>query len=200
MALRCLQYEPAELFEIYKNLGNIFLKQNDPDSAEDFYHKAFTINSEDESLLINLASLELYKKQIDEAQMRFQQVLFKNSKSEKAWVGLSLVHLQKNDLELALANLKTALEIDPLNRTALQVFCKTAIQERNYIEASEYLQDYLSAIESDEEMSLVLIHLFCLMGHSAYARMELERALLWNPKSESLLKIEAELNGTPVPD
>jgi tetratricopeptide (TPR) repeat protein len=195
MALRSLYYEPSELFEVYKNLGNVFLKLADVESAEDFYNKAFTINPKDENLLVNLASLEIYKDQIDEAQTRFQQILAANSGNEKAWIGLALVHLKKNDIELAVGNLKYALDINPLNRTALQVFCKTAIQERMFIEATQYLQDYLSTVESDEEMSLVLVHLFCLLGQSDFAKFELERALLWNPTSPALLAVEKELTG-----
>ena len=55
------------------------------------------------------------------------------------------------------------------------------------------MSDYLSTVELDEEMSFVLVQLFCQMGQFEYALIELDRVMLWNPMSESAAKLETEI-------
>jgi tetratricopeptide (TPR) repeat protein len=107
------------LFEVYKNMGNLYLKCGDIDAAEEKYNQANSINSQDESLIINYGVLAIQKGDYDEAKSRFSQVLTVNGASDLAWVGLGLVHRAHADHELARACLLRGLDENPYNKMAI---------------------------------------------------------------------------------
>lgn len=188
-----LTSEKETLFEIYKNLGNIFTREADFDAAEEYYHRAFDIHPNSDALLVNLGTLELQQNEYNEAIDRFRKAIQINKRNDKAWVGLALVHNQMGDRSLALANIENAIECNPKNRTAVQVYANWAFQDGKYVHAIEVLQNYLSLHEVDEEISLVLIQFLSQMNRFDLAHFEIERVLLWNPKSERLSQLEKEL-------
>lgn len=195
-ALGMLTNESAELFEVYKNLGNICLREADFDSALEFYNKAFTLNSRSDILQVNLGTLALQQQALEEAVTRFREALEINSRNDKAWVGLALVHNAMGDHVLARANLENALDANSTNRTAVHLAASWAVRDQDLAFAVEALEDFVSAVDCDEEMSLLLIHLFCLRNQLFEARLELERLLLWNPSNPKLLQIEQEILNT----
>lgn len=176
-------------------MGNIFLKEADLESAEEFYHKAYAIDSQSDVLLVNLGTLAIQTQEFELALSRFRQALEINSKNDKAWVGLALVHRQMGDLVLSKANLESALDVNPLNRTAVHLVADWGLREKNFEFVENTLIEYVSGVEFDEEMSLLLIHTFCLNGKIVEASLELERMLLWDPSNARLLQIEKELKG-----
>jgi tetratricopeptide (TPR) repeat protein len=192
-ALKLLTDESKGLFEVYKNLGNIFLREGDFDSAEEFYNKAFTLDSQSDVLLVNLGTMALQQQSHDQAVERFREALQINPRNGKAWVGLALVHNAVGDHVLARANLENALDADSSNRTAVHLAASWAVRDQDFSFAIEALQDYVSQVDQDEEMSLLLIHLLCLRSQFLEARLELERLLLWDPSNEKLLQIEQEI-------
>lgn len=194
-ALNSLQDTHVMLFEVYKNLGNIFLRENDVDATEEFYNKAYSINSNSDVLLVNMGTLAFQGGDFNLALERYRQALEINSKNDKAWVGLALAHHQMGDHVLAQANIESALDVNPLNRTAVHLVADWGLREKNYKFVSECLINYVSGVEYDEDISLLLIHTFCLEGRTIEASIELERMMLWDPCNEKLHKIEQELKG-----
>jgi tetratricopeptide (TPR) repeat protein len=192
-ALGILTEESKELFEVYKNLGNISLRENDFDSAEEYYNKAHALNSRSDILLVNLGTLALQQQSLDLSVTRFREALEVNVRNDKAWVGLALVHNAMGDHVLARANLENALDVNSRNRTAVHLAASWAVRDQDLGFAIEALEDFVSEVDCDEEMSLLLIHLFCLRNQFIEARLELERLLLWNPKDAKLLQIEQEI-------
>jgi Tfp pilus assembly protein PilF len=169
------------------------MRESEFDSAEEYYNKAFAINSHSDVLLVNLGTLALQQESFELALSRFRQALELNSQNDKAWVGLSLVHNSMGDHILARANLENALDSNPVNRTAVHLLASWAIRDKDFDFAIGALQDYVSSVDCDDEMSLLLIHLFCLKNQYVNAQLELERLLLWNPLEPKLLQIEAEI-------
>lgn len=197
-----LRYEEAitvamdanpKLFDAYKNLGNLYCRQGDYLAAEEQYFKAFTMNPNSDVLLVNLGTLEIQKNDFLKAQEKFKAALEINSKNDKAWVGLAFVFEKLGELDLAIANLENALEIDSKNRTATHVYAAWCVRLNNVNPAIDTIQTYLSQVEYDEEMSLLLTHLFCLKGDSHLAILEIERVLCWNPLHEKALQIYNQL-------
>ena len=184
---------PKELFDVYKNVGNILTRDKDYDGAEEYYHKAFTLNPSSDTLMINLGTLAMQKQDWGSALQHFRQAVAQNSMNEKAWVGLALVHQAMADLPLAIGNLETALDINPENRTAVHLFSAWVIQLGQYQKAIERLQDFLSRTEVDKDLSLVLIQLFCQTNRLDLALLEIERLLLWIPNDDVLLQVEQEI-------
>lgn len=192
-ALLTLTYEEEGLFEVYKNMGNILVKERDYEAAEEFYNKAFTLRSNSDVLQINLGTLDLQKENHERALERFRKALEINPRNDKAWVGLALVHNLMGDHVLAQANLDNAIDINPFNKTAIQLASSWAVRDKKFDSAILHLETYLTQSEFDEEISLILIHLFCLSNRFDLAKIELNRLLLWNPKHQQALMLEKEI-------
>lgn len=185
--------ENESLFEVFKQMGNIFVRKGDFESAEEFYNKAFTLNPDSDVLQVNLGTLAVQKQDWSEAMNRFRRSLELNSINDKAWVGLGLCYQKLGDAHMAQAALENALDIDPSNRTAVHLLASWSFANDQVAAASERLKDYLATQESDVEMSLVLIHLFCHLKNYRFARLELERAICWSPDRQDLVDLALQI-------
>lgn len=143
-ALSIIDYESPYLFLIYKNLGNISVKERDFDSAEEFYNKAYTQNAHSDDLFVNYGTLEIQKDNMDTAAERFQEAIKLNENNDKAWIGLALIYRKKGDFDLSWANLKRALDIHLSNAVALKLCVEWALAEDECEYAIETLENYLS--------------------------------------------------------
>jgi tetratricopeptide (TPR) repeat protein len=192
-ALSVITEENSVLFELYKNMGNIFVRQGDFDGAEEFYNKAYTVNSQSDVLLVNYGTLEVQRSDYDKSLYCFRKAVEVNPANDKAWVGLAMVHNEFGDIELAWANIESALDINPTNRTAVHLAANWGLRDTKIEKAIEYLQQYLASVEQDEDMSLVLINLFCTIGHLEKALLEMERVLLWNPDHKEVRQLKKKI-------
>ncbi len=192
-ALSVQDDKSSELFEVFKNMGNLLIKESDFEGAEEFYNKAFNLNNRSVNLLVNFGTLALQKSNYEEAKERFRAALEIDAKFDKAWVGLAVVHQSMGDFVLAKANIENALDVNPSNRTAVLLSSSWGIRENDYSVCTEHLQKYLETVEFDEEASLLLAHLFCLQGQRMQAQLEVERLLLWHPENEKFQQLEIEL-------
>ena len=192
-ALNYTTEDSGLLFEVYKNIGNIFVKSSDFDAAEEFYNKAHTLNPQSDVLFVNFGTLEIQRNDLNSALERFRSALGVNPQNDKAWVGLALVHNQMGDQVLAQANLENAIDVNPKNRTAVHLLANWSVRDQKFDSAISALEDYLGMVDFDEDMSLVLIHLFCLSGRLDLALFEIERLLLWNPANKEVADLEQKI-------
>lgn len=192
-SLSLLTEEDDALFEIYKNMGNIMVRQGDFEGAEEYYNKAYTLNPSSDTLLVNFGTLEVQRQDYDKSLYCFRQAVEANPKNDKAWVGLAMVHFQFGDHELAWANLESAVDINPANRTAVLLLANWGVRDHREAQSIEVLQSYLSRVEFDEEMSLALINLYCSNSQIAEAKLECERVLLWNPENQEVASLREKL-------
>lgn len=192
-ALSVLKEEDEHLFEVYKNMGNIFVRQGDFDAAEEYYNKAYTMNSQSDILLVNFGTLEVQRNDYDKSLYCFRKAVEVNPSNDKAWVGLAMVHNQFGDSDLAWANLESALDINSQNRTAVHLAANWGLRDGRIQKAIEALQSYLASVEEDEDMSLVLINLFCSAGQLDQALLEMERVLLWNPNHQEVRNLKKKI-------
>ena len=191
--LSVMEDSSPQVFEIYKNMGNISVKLADFDGAEEFYNKAYTLNSQSDVLLINFGTLEVQRGDFDKALFCFRQAIQVNEKNDKAWVGLALMHSEYGDHDLATANLITALDLQPMNRTAVLLCAKWAFRDSKETSAIPVLEHFLSIENFDEEMSLILIQLYICQNEFAKAQMEVTKILAWNPDFKAVREIEKQL-------
>jgi tetratricopeptide (TPR) repeat protein len=194
-ALSTLTFETEGLFEVYKNMGNLSVKFRDFEGAEEFYSKALTLKADSDQLYVNFGTLAIQREDWNDAGVRFRSALSVNPNNDKAWVGLAIVHNSVGDFHLAKANIDNAIEITPSNRTAALLGAQWAIRDQRHADAADILQKYLSEVDCDAELSLVLIHTFCLLNRTELALLEVERILLWQPYHAQAIAIEAELKG-----
>lgn len=192
-ALSVLTQENEVLFECYKNMGNIFVRQGDFEAAEEYYNKAYTLNSRSDILLVNFGTLEVQRNDFDKSLYCFRKAVEINPRNDKAWIGLGMVHNHFCDNELAWANIESALEINPRNRTGVHLAANWAQRDGKLQKAIELLQAYLGEVEEDEDMSLVLINLLCAAGQVDTAVLEMERVLLWNPDHKEVRELKKKI-------
>ena len=165
------------LFEIYKNMGNIFVRAGDFEAAEENYNKAYTLNAASDALMVNYGTLEVQRENFSEALSRFRRAIEINSGNDRGWVGLALMHRYMGDLELSWANLERSLDLNIKNKTALRLLVDWAVADHRVDRAISRLQDYLSAGNQDIDMSVQLAKLFFYTNRAFEGEIELARSL-----------------------
>ncbi|CAN5547957.1 hypothetical protein BH10BDE1_BH10BDE1_32000 [soil metagenome] len=177
------------LFEVYKNIGNILVRQGDFDGAEDFYNRAFTIEPKSDSLLVNFGTLEINRDDLEAAGARFRAAIEINAQSDRAWVGLALVHRAKGDFELSWANLERALDLNASNRTAMKLIVEWAVRDGRVQAAAARLEHYLAKDGEDAEMAFALAKCQTLLGRFNDALFECERVVALDPEQAEALRL-----------
>jgi tetratricopeptide (TPR) repeat protein len=190
----CVAPESApEHFEVFKTLGNIFVRRGDFLSAEDNYHKAHRFNPNSDVLHVNFGTLSIQKSDWEVACEHFRHALAVNPSNDKAWVGLALCHRMKGDFELAWGNIEAALEYNPLNDVALGLSLDWGAQDGREFRALELIRHFLVSGGWNEKMSLAFAWLSWRRGDAHIARLELERLLAVNPANEAAMKLIGEI-------
>lgn len=185
--------ESQLVFDIYKEIGNLFVRLQDFDGAEEYYHKAFALSPDSDALQVNLGTLAVQRSNWPEARDRFRAALTLNPTNDRAWVGVALAHYNLDEVDLAFANLMNALEMAPGNRTGVHLLAAWSQRHQRQAAAIEALENYLAFTGFDEDMSIALIELYCEMKEYKFAMLELERVLCWNPERTDLYELEAQL-------
>jgi tetratricopeptide (TPR) repeat protein len=185
------------LFDVFKTLGNIFVRRADFDSAEDSYNKAHRLRPDSDVLYVNIGTLAIQRSGWDEAVDKFRHALQLNMSNDKAWVGLALGHRMKGDFELSWGNLEAALEYNPLNETALGLALDWSTYDGREFRVLELIRNFLVEGGWNERLSLAFAWLSFRRGERAAARLELERLLAVNPANEQALKLINEMRLSP---
>lgn len=187
--------ENPALFEVHKNMGNIFVRRGDFESAEECYNKAHTMNPESDALMVNFGTLEVQRNDLGRSLECFRKAVAINSSNDRAWTGLAMAHDAFSDFELAWGDLERALDLNPRNRTAVILAAMWAQRDCTPQRAISRLQDYLSSDEGDDEISLALVNLFCAAGRVDLATLETGRVLAWNPGRTDVRELFNKLQG-----
>lgn len=185
-----------ELFDVFKTLGNIYVKRGDLESAEENYNKAFRLNPDSDSLHVNLGTLHIQRHDWEQATDRFRAALSLNPSNDKAWVGLALCHRMKGDWELAWGNLEAALEYNPLNEVALGLALEWSTHEGKEFRALDLIRNFLVEGGWNEKLSLAFAWLSYRRGETVHAKLELERILAVNPTNFQALSLADELRNS----
>ncbi len=181
-------------FEVYKSLGNIYVRTKKFENAQKCFEKALVLNKYSDAISINMGTLAIQRNDLNSSLYYYREAVKVNPRNDKAWVGLALSHHQMGDFHLAKANLENAIEINPVNKTALILLANWTVQDKTSLSICEHLENYLSLVEEfDSEISLILIQIFCENEQWAMAKLEIERNLLWHPLNENTLVLEREI-------
>ncbi len=180
-----LQREDSAItFEIFKRIGTCSLHVKDVEGAEEYFHKALRLNRRDADLFVRLGTMEFQRENHHKSLEHFEQALLLDRKCEKAWVGIGMNHLKFGDYDLGVANLKMALDINPLNRTAVHLLCAWG---RNIVKKSELnrtLVRYLADFHDDSEMSLLLVQGLCEEKNTQLAFLESVKSLVFHTQNK----------------
>jgi tetratricopeptide (TPR) repeat protein len=185
------------LFEVFKTLGNVYVRKGDYETAEDNYNKAHRLCPHSDILHVNLGTLAIQRQDWDEAAERFRHALNIENSNDKAWVGLAIAHRMKGDFELAWGNVEAALEYNPLNEVALGLALEWSTYDGREFRALEMIRTFLIEGGWSERMSLAFAWLSFRRGEGDKARLELERLLAVNPGNVQALTLLTEIRTTP---
>jgi len=195
-ALRCyfeclalMKCDPEKLFEVYKNLGNIFVRQKDFEGAEEYYNRAYVLDRQADMVLVNFGTLEVQRENYDRALECFRQAIEINSQNDRAWIGLALVHNYFGDHDLAWGNIERAIDISSKNPTSLQIYATWGLQRQRIERPMEILMNVIHEIESSTTLFLLLIQMLIQSEKFQLARLEAERAFLLDPMNEELARM-----------
>lgn len=192
----CMIYveeKDQELFEVYKNIGNIFVRTADYDAAEEYYQKAFNLNRNSDVLLVNFGTLEIQRNDFEQALYCLRTAAEINPKNDKAWIGLALVHHKMGDFELSIGNLKKALDVQKMNRTAILLFHAWAEVPEDREQSYHYIVDYLAENPEDVEISLISIQSQAQKKNLFLAQMELMRIHMFQPNDKDINHLKTQL-------
>lgn len=181
------------LFAVYKNLGNLYLKKGQLESAQQFYLKAYAINPQSDDLLVNLAILDLQKGDEALALEKFRHALFANEKNEKAWAGLSLIYELFGERELAVGCIKRAIDCNPNNLNALHIYSQLCIKNKTPDAAISLLENYMDNNSFNIDACIYLVELYIHNCDFVKARFTVNLGFLWQPKNLSLATWDATL-------
>lgn len=193
-ALSIVRTPTLQLFEAYKNIGNILVRQGDFEGAEDYYNKANTINSNSDVLYVNYGTLEVQREDFDKAIFCFRQAVQINPKNDKGWVGLAMVHNHFSDLELAWANVETALDINSGNRTAILLAANWCSRDQKIERGIDLLEKYLAVADYDEDLSFVYVNFCIQLNFYSKATTELLKMNLYNPSNKNIVSIQKQIS------
>jgi tetratricopeptide (TPR) repeat protein len=174
-------HEPTILFDIYKNLGKLYLKNSNLENAEKFYLKAYAIDPQSDDLLVNLATLDLQKSNEALALEKYRNALLLNEKNDKAWSGLSLVYELFGERELALGCIKKAIDINPENLNALHIYSQLCVKNKTPQDALILLDKWTDKHDFNINICLFQIELYIQNKEFTKARFILNLGFLWEP-------------------
>lgn len=192
--LDLIDYESPFLFEIYKNLGNLYLRSGDVDEAEEHYNRAYTLNSHSDQLMVNYGTLELQKGSIQEATERFQQAIFLNDKNEKGWAGLALVHRLRSDFDLSWGALDKSLDIRFDNIVALKLCIQWSVEDMSFSRAIDRVKTYLLSYPDDTDMIYSLAGLLFHAGRIEDAKVEVNKLISIDPNNQDIKKLNNNIS------
>ncbi|MCB0749567.1 MAG: tetratricopeptide repeat protein, partial [Ignavibacteriae bacterium] len=176
------------LFNIYKQIGNLSVRDGDLEAAEEYYNKAFSIDSKSDTLLVNFGTLEMQRGDYEKALIRFREAIEINKSNAKAWIGLGMIHRKYGDHELSIANIVCALDLEPENKTALKLYSDWSVHSSCIQSACERLEAYLEKNDQDVEFILIYAKLNFILGKIDKAKLEAEKAFSLEPENIDTLE------------
>lgn len=185
-----------EVFIMYKNLGNIYVRQKNYELAESYYMKALAMEPDSDTIYINLGTLEVQKNNYDKALEYLRKAVKLNPKNDRGWVGLAIVHKEYGDMELSWGNLMTANDINPANEVAIKLVIDWGLKQGLYSEVCSKIENYLEHQGQDTEVSFLYAQILMQMKKYNPALVELERVLAHDPNHMGAIDLYHDIKST----
>jgi Flp pilus assembly protein TadD len=189
LALSSIDFESPRLFEIYKNMGNLFLSSGDLDAAEEHYNRALELKPHSDALYVNYGTLEIQRGDYSTAILRFREALAFNQTNERAWIGLAMSYHQLGDVEMAWGAVEKALDLSPVNLLALRLLIEWSLKRESYSSVVARLNAYLAVRPTDADMAYSLAVVLVKSGHWHEAEFEVDRVLNFLPGRPDALEL-----------
>ncbi len=146
----------AEVFDL---LSNIYIQENDFEGLAEVVKSYEQEQVQTECYFYSRSLLCLNESNEIQALENLRLAVLTNKNFDQAWVALALVHEKMGDQDLAMANLEKALDVNPLNISALKHYSKKSILAGDVDKAVEKISFYLQEYNFDLEMTTQYVEL-----------------------------------------
>ena len=152
-----------DLYLVLRNLGNIYARKGALDEARKYYEKVLRLCPVSDELRVNYGILEIQAGHFDEALKWFRNAVESNGHNDGAWVGLAIIHNEYGDPDLSWANLEKALDINPINKTALNLYFEWGIKNHKIDLVRSRYQTVINRYPHRDDLRISLAKVqFCL--------------------------------------
>lgn len=107
--MSALAYHP-EQYDLYYNIGMMFTRLNDFQSAKEYYDKAAKLNSLLYRAKFDLAQIALLYNEIEEAEKYLEECINDEELSDEVYYYLAYIYMMKRDKQKAIQYLNIAVE------------------------------------------------------------------------------------------
>ncbi len=141
----------------YASIGDVCLKENNPQDAVVAYRKALRENPNNRNLLVKLATVlqTYFEDNVDEAIDCYTKLLLHEPQNAKIYYELGHLYIQKEDRINAVNAFKLALDIDVENPFYHNSLAYALVQVEHYDEAIEHYKKAISINPENEWTSIV---------------------------------------------
>lgn len=191
---RCLELKgvlSTEKIEIYRTLGNVYMKKDLLDEALVSYYKVLELK-EDVDTHCSIGSCMLRLRDLEGAKSHFISAMRINPSYSKSYFGLASCALGIGNKVAALEFLVQSLERDIHNPTALFYLVKCAYELKKYDQTEKILRQYLDVSPVNSSLLYSLAGIQYHLGKKEESRMVAQSILDLNPEhsgAKNLIKI-----------
>lgn len=164
LSLQAKVLNPNESKQLFHNLIDIYIVFNDFEGLQEIVNQNSLSLNLDEMGLFAQGLLHIQADRSNEAIECLRQAVEINPRLDRAWVSLAIMHNKMGDMELALANIEKALDINHQNPVAVKCYAIWKEQLGEYKSACHKVSSYLQTNNFDQEMTKKEIDLLNKMG------------------------------------
>lgn len=189
-----LRLDSVEGISLSHLLVKIYLEFSDYEGVEEILKLSFSQLPTDDVLNWASGVLSLTREQKNEALNFFRKAIALNESSEQAWISLALLHEEMGDRELAIANIERALDINPLQSTALKLMMKW--QHNSRIDTARVIEKvdfYLQNTDFDVDIEICYAQMLSQNNAIDRAQFELDKSVLFQPSNTQLQSLRIHL-------
>jgi tetratricopeptide (TPR) repeat protein len=113
--------DPQASLRAFTGLGDIYIRKEDFDKAQEYFAQALDISPEDEVAAYNVGEVLFSHQKVDEAIKYFELSIQIKKDWSKPYLKLGYVYLNKGDFDKSLEYFNNFIEMDPENSEAPNV-------------------------------------------------------------------------------
>jgi len=138
---------------VFDLLAQIYIQENDFEGLNEIVQSYEVEAILTEQYYFSKSLLSLSKSDEKSALSQLRSAVLKNNNFDRAWVALALLHDKMGDSDLSMANLEKALDVNPMNTSALKYYSKKSICAGDIDRAIDKVDFYLQTYSFDHEMT-----------------------------------------------
>lgn len=150
--------------QLFHNLIDIYIVFNDFEGLQEVLNQYQVESMIDDMGLFAQGLLHIQSDRAEEAINCLREAVRLNPQLDRAWVSLAIMHNKMGDMELGLANIEKALDINSQNPVAVKCYAIWKEQLGEYKSACNKVSSYLQVNNFDQEMTKKEIELLNKLG------------------------------------